>query len=321
MQPSSDPAATVAGGAPALGVGISRYVELFRQQPAAADLEAMRLTGDLTARRFASGWAPEVERFDSSVAAPGREIPLRIFDPGGRGRRAAICYFHGGGFAMGSVESFDIVCAALAEATGAVVVSVHYRRLPEADYRTAQDDCDEAFAWLIRQAAVLGIDPARTGAAGDSAGALFAFACSANLRTAPTMPAFQLLFYGTFSMDPERPAYAGGRDPLLTAERVRQYIALFRASGGLVRNPAPIERTDLPGLPPTHFVAAEHDPLRSETEELAARLHAAGVPTTVHVAPGMIHGFLRAVSVSPDARRELERAADAACAMVKDVSK
>lgn len=317
MQPSAD-AAQIAGHPPDLGEGISRYVELFRQPPPASDLETMRLAGDLTAGRFARGYRPNVERFDSYVAAAGREIPLRFFDPGGDGRRAAFCYFHGGGFAMGSVESFDIACAALAEATGAVVVSVHYRRLPEADYAAALDDCEEAFAWLMRQAGVLGIDPALTGVAGDSAGALLAFACTANLRDKQIAgPAFQVLFYGTFAMDPERPIYAESRDPLLSGERVRQYIKLFRSRGGLLRSPAPIDRSDLAGLPPTHLVAAEHDPLRSEAEELAARLQAAGVATTVRIAPGMIHGFLRAVAVSPGAREELEQAANTARTIIE----
>ncbi|HWU71874.1 MAG TPA: alpha/beta hydrolase, partial [Sphingomonas sp.] len=157
---------------PALADGMDRYVALVRATPPAADIETMRLVGDLTGRRYAEGYAPQVARFDTFVAAPGREIALRVFDPGGEGLRPAICYFHGGGFAFGSIESFDIVGAALAEATGAVVASVQYRRLPETDYAGAQADCDAAFAWLRRQAEALAIDPVRIAVAGDSAGAL-----------------------------------------------------------------------------------------------------------------------------------------------------
>lgn len=298
--------------APALADGIARYVGLFRAQPPAPDVETMRLLGDLGAHRFAQGFEPQVARFDTYVAAPGREIPLRVYDPGGEGTRAAFCYFHGGGFAMGSVPSFDIACAALAEASGAVVVSVQYRRLPDADYAAAQDDCDRAFAWWARQAEALGVDPGRIGVAGDSAGALLALACAANARDARgAVPACQLLFYGTFAMDPDRPDYAVSRDPLLTGERVRQYIALFRRCGGLDAQAAPVDRTDLAGLPPAHIVGAEFDPLFGEAGELAERLEAAGVPVSFQRAPGMIHGFLRAVGVSADARAELARAANA----------
>lgn len=298
--------------APALADGIARYVELFRAQPPGPDIETIRLLGDLNAARFAQGFVPRVTRFDTWIAAPMREIPLRIYDPGGAGQRAALCYFHGGGFSMGSVESFDVAAAALAEATGAVVASVQYRRLPDADYAAAQDDCDRSFAWLARQAGALDIDPGRIGVAGDSAGALLAFACAANARDAGgSLPACMLLFYGTFAMEPDRPDYVASRDPLLTGERVKQYIALFRRCGGLDAHPAPVDRTDLAGLPPTHIVGAEFDPLCDEAEALAQRLNAAGVPAMFRRAPGMIHGFLRAAGVSFDARVELARAADA----------
>lgn len=290
----------------ALADGMDRYIALVRATPPAADIETMRLVGDLTGRRYAEDHAPHAARFDTFVAAPGREIALRIFDPGGEGLRPAICYFHGGGFAFGSVESFDIVGAALAEATGAVVVSVQYRRLPETDYAGAQADCDAAFAWLGRQAEALSVDPARIAVAGDSAGALLALACGATAR-----PICQLLFYGTFAMDPASSAYRDALDPLLTAERVRQYIALFTRCGGLDANPAPVDRRDLGALPPTHIVAAEYDPLCAEAVAFAARLEDAGVPTTLRVAPGMIHGFLRAVGVSAAARTELVAAAEA----------
>jgi acetyl esterase len=291
---------------PALAEGIDRYVALVRTTPPAADIETMRLAGDLTGQRYAEGYAPKVARFDTYVATPGREIALRIFDPGGRGPRPAICYFHGGGFALGSIESFDIIGAALAEATGAVVASVHYRRLPETDYAGAQADCDAAFAWLGRQAEALGVDPARIAVSGDSAGALLALACAATAQ-----PVCQLLFYGTFAMDPDAPAYRSALDPMLTADRVRQYIALFDRCGGLDEKPAPVERQDLAQLPATHIVAAEHDPLCAEAVTLAARLEEAGVPTTIHIAPGMIHGFLRAVGISAAARHELAVAAEA----------
>jgi len=303
MRPSADHAMIRSA---ILAEGIERYVALVRAQPPAADVETMRLLGDLTGHRYAEGYDPTVRRFDTFIAAPGREIALRIFDPGGEGLRPAICYIHGGGFAFGSIESFDIVGAALAAATRSVVVSVQYRRLPESDYAGAQADCDEAFAWTIRQAGALAIDPARIAIAGDSAGALLALACAATAQ-----PLCLLLFYGTFAMNSDAPAYDGALDPLLTAARVRQYIALFERCGGLGDQPAPVDREDLAALPPTHIVAAEYDPLCAEAIQLAARLDEAGVPTTIHVAPGMVHGFLRAVGVSPAARTEVAMAAEA----------
>jgi acetyl esterase len=293
---------------PSLAVGIPQYIDLFRATPPGPDLATMRLNGDLGAWRFATRPSP-VRRYDSGVVVDDRTVAVRVYDPGGAGARPGIGYFHGGGFSMGSIESFDVIPAALAAACGAVVVSAQYRRLPEADYAAAQSDCDAAFDWMRRQAGTLRIDPTRTGVSGDSAGALLALCCAVNSgATGGAMPAFQLLFYGAFAMDAERQAYADSQDPLLTGDRVRQYIALFRARGGLDRHPAPVDRTDLAGLPPTHVVAAELDPLRDEAVELVKALRAAGVTTNLRMAPGMIHGFLRAIDVSDAARGELNHA-------------
>lgn len=306
------PAATATEQAPALAEGLDRYVELFRAAAPAPTLAATRLVGDLLADRFAEAYRPAVRSFDTAIAAPGREIAVRIHDPGGAGPRPAICYIHGGGFAMGSIESFDIATAALAEASGALVASIHYRRLPDASYSQAQADCDEGFAWLVHQAAALDLDPARIVLAGDSAGALMALAAAANARDAGAPPpAGLLLFYGTFAMDPARPAYRSAADPLLSQPRIDAYVRLFAESGGLATVPAPVDRPDLAGLPPTHIVAAELDPLHDEAHELADRLGAAGVTVSSRTAPGMIHGFLRAAGVSAAVRDELARAVGA----------
>jgi acetyl esterase len=318
-----------------LAEGLDEYIALFRAGPVGVDLAEMRLLGDLGAGRFALHQKPlsfrggvgvgqsslrrdrcyrdndsstptpplkrrGFEKFDTYIATLGREITVRVYDPCGDTLHPAILYIHGGGFSLGSIESFDIVGHALAEATGALVASVQYRRLPDTDYSGAQDDCDRAFAWLQQQAETLDIDPARIALAGDSAGALLALAAAKN---AETPPAALLLFYGTFAMDPADPAYDTAQDPLLTGARVRAYIDLFYRSGG---HSAPIDRDDLAELPPTHIVAAEHDPLCGEAVRLAAKIGA-----SIRIAPGMIHGFLRAAGVSAPARDEIEHAATA----------
>ena len=139
-----------------------------------------------------------------------------------------------------------------------------------------------------------------------------ALACAANARDAgAALPAGLLLFYGTFAMDADRPAYRTAPDPLLNRTRIDAYVRLFAESGGLAEGPAPVDRADLAGLPPTHIVAAALDPLCAEAGELAERMAAAGVDVTHRIAPGMIHGFLRAAGVSTAARDELARAAAA----------
>jgi acetyl esterase len=207
---------------------------------------------------------------------------------------------------FGSIESFDVVAAKLAEHTGAVVASVQYRRLPENSYRSAQEDCYAAFVWLHEHAADLGIDPSRVAVAGDSVGASLATISAAMARDlGGPRPVCQLLLYGAFALQPGRSAYAASVDPLLTPQRIDSFIAAYRRTQDATFYPAPLALKDLSHLPPAIIVAAEHDPLRDEALEYAGRLRDSGVRVEWSVAPGMIHGFLRAMKMSPAVNREM----------------
>lgn len=305
-------------GAPAaLAEGMEAYVAAFRaaQSPAGGTLAAGRLFSDLHADAFARPLAAGLRRHASFIVASGREIAVSILHPGRDVERPGICYFHGGGFAFGSIESFDVVAQGLAEETGAVVVSVQYRRLPENSYRAAQEDCLAAYQWFVAQAGALGVDPRRIAVAGDSVGALFATVTAVMARDAgmDIRPVCQLLMYGAYALTPGRPSYGRGRDPLLTAQRVEDFVRLYRSSQEAEPSrPPPLSTPDLALLPPCVLITAEHDPLRDEGEDYAQRLRAAGVEVQAWTAPGMIHGFLRAIALSPAAAREMAAAAGAA---------
>jgi acetyl esterase len=302
--------------APVLAEGIDAYLAAFRagQSPAGGTLAGARLSSDLGADAFARPPAPGLRRHVSFIVLPGREIAVTILHPGRGVERPGICYFHGGAFMFGSVESFDILAHGLAQATGAVVVSVQYRRLPESSYRAAQEDCFAAFRWFVAHAELLGVDANRIAVAGDSVGALLAAITAVMARDAglPIRPVCQLLMYGAYALTPGRPSYAKGRDPLLNTQRVEDLVRLYRRSQEAEPfEPPPLSVPDLGGLPPAVLVAAEYDPLRGEGDDYAARLRAAGVDTQVMTAPGMIHGFLRALALSPAAAREMAAAAEA----------
>ncbi|PQA86396.1 alpha/beta hydrolase [Hyphococcus luteus] len=288
--------------------GIDKYVALFRTaQAGATTLSAARLRSDMNARAFDAPPACPMETFTTFIVREGREIGVKIYHPGTDTARPGICYFHGGGFAFGSLETFDSVASGLAEETGAVVASVEYRRLPESSYNDAQDDCYEALCWLHRHTGELNIDASRLAVAGDSVGALLATTAAMQARDRKGPPlACQLLLYGAFALEPGRPAYAQSRDPLLTSDKVEGFIELYHRTldkdSGLT---PPLSATDLSALPPALILAAERDPLRDEAFEYAERLNAAGVAATVRAAPGMVHGFLRARAMSPAAAKEL----------------
>lgn len=293
--------------APALADGLADYLAAVRRPPeAAASLEAARLIADRDARKLAYPRPAGMVVSDSYVVSVGMEIPVRIYRPEGGGARAAILYFHGGGFTIGSIESYDCLATALAEATGASVISVHYARLPESTPRAMLAQCLEVLRWVRRMAGVLWIDPQRLAVAGDSAGAFLATHLAMLARDGPAL-ACQILCYGVYDLDPAREAYSRARDPALARPVIESIIATYRACEAKdgAATDAPLRIPDLSGLPPTVLLGAEHDPMAQEGREYAAALRSAGVPVVERVAPGMCHGFLRAVRFSGPARDEM----------------
>jgi len=297
---------------PMLAEGLELYVDLMRAAGGQArTLSSQRLRADATAGELQCLLPRAMKTFTTFIVREGQEIALKVYLPEARQRREqtaqpAICYFHGGGFSFGSIESFDVIAAGLAEHSGAVVASVQYRRLPENSYRSAQEDCYAALVWLHEHAADLGIDSSRIAVAGDSVGALLATISAAMARDlGGPRPVCQLLLYGAFALQAGRRAYAASVDPLLTPQRIDSFIGVYHRTQDAAFYPAPLAMNDLSRLPPAIIVAAEHDPLREEGLEYASRLRASGVPVEWSVAAGMIHGFLRAAKLSPAANRQL----------------
>lgn len=303
---------TLPAPTPILSEGLELYVELMRAgggQPRSPS--SLRLRSDLSASELQCPQPRGMKTVTTFIVREGQEIAVKLYYPelhssGVPGRRPAICYFHGGGFMFGSIETFDVVAAGLAEHTGAVVASVQYRRLPENSYRAAQEDCYAALVWLRDHADDLGIDVSKIAVAGDSVGALLATISAAMARDlGGPQVACQLLLYGTFAMQPGRDCYAKSIDPLLTPQRIDSFITAYHRQKDPAFYPAPLALSDVSGLPPAIIVAAEHDPLREEALEYAARLREGGVHVDFSVAPGMIHGFFRAMKMCPAASRQM----------------
>ena len=248
---------------------------------------------------------------DWHAAAPGREIPLRLYRPAGSGTKPAILYFHGGGWVAGDIVTHHATTAHLAALTGAVVASVHFRRPPENPYPAALEDAAAAFAWLRGQADWLDIDPGRIAAAGDSAGGNLTAALALKLQAAGgAQLRHQFLIYPVLDTDFETASYRAAADPVLTPEAMRYYWDAYLSRGEDRNDPlaVPMRAADLTGLPPATVLIAEADPLHDEGAAYAQRLQEAGVDTALLRGEGMVHGFLRAFDLSPAARSLFEEA-------------
>lgn len=257
----------------------------------------------------------------SNLSVDGAEGPLkaRHYVPlaAGVGPAPAIVFFHGGGFAVGDLDTHDVVCRRLAAASRCRVLSVDYRLAPEHKFPAAHADALAAWTWANDQGSTLGFDPERIAVAGDSAGGnLSAFIAQETARGGLNMPAFQLLLYplvqfadirakkmtfqeGGFFISPNLFDYF--RDSYIDKEAERMDPRV---------SPLFAPDDDFKGLPPAHFVLCGWDPLKDEGKAYASKLAAHGVPITIREHPGMVHGFMNMTAVSTPARTAIHDAGE-----------
>lgn len=246
----------------------------------------------------------------------GHPVPIRVYAPEGAGPKAGLLYFHGGGFIKGDCDTSDTNGWGLAVETGAVVVSVDYRLAPEHPYPTPLDDCLAALMHVHDNPADYGVDPARLGVSGDSAGGNLAAAAAlwAKANGGPALRC-QALVYPCLTDQLVFDSYARNADaPGLTTASMGSYWVhyLGEAKAGKSTDPlaTPLAATDLEGLPPAYILVAEYDPLIDDGVAYATKLMSAGVETGFFRADRMIHGFMRARITGSDAATAFSRMTD-----------
>jgi len=237
----------------------------------------------------------------TDMAAPGPHgnVPLRFYVPAGVAAQSAqpcLVYFHGGGWVLGDLESHDVVCRHLANASGCRVLSVDYRMAPEHRFPASFDDAAAATRFAVENAARLGIDPARIAVGGDSAGGNLAAAVAVHAAQGglPKL-AYQLLIYPVVDLAMTYPSYRRVTEGvLLTAATMRYFVDLYAPEPAQRTDwrGSPIRAADLSGTPPALVVTAAHDPLCDEGIAYARRLEQEGVRVLHMHYSDQIHGFL-----------------------------
>ncbi|MGG6177708.1 alpha/beta hydrolase [Pantoea allii] len=231
-------------------------------------------------------------------------------------RRMGILHIHGGGHLFGSPEQSLSLTSVTALRHNCVVVSVDYRLSPETVFPGSLEDCYVVLNWMVRQADMLGIDPAHIGLMGDSAGAGLAasLALLARDRDGPKL-AFQNLM---FPMLDDRTVTETHPNPVTgefawTREynRIGWTALLGEEPGSETISPyaAPARASNLAGLPPVWIGVGTLDLFLDENLDYAQRLIRAGVAVELHVWPGAFHGFHASdtAAVSQQARELRQR--------------
>jgi acetyl esterase/lipase len=245
------------------------------------------------------------------------DIPVRIYWPPSETEESLpiVVFYHGGGWAIGDLDTHDHVARAHAIGAKAIVVSVDYRLAPEHPFPAGVEDAWAALQWVGGHAAELGGEPSRIAVAGDSAGGNLAAVMALRARDAGGPPlAFQLLWYPVAVGDLSLPSFTENADaPLLNSEVTSAFLTWYLPGmdmsdpKALPTDLAPANAATLAGLPPAFIGTAEHDPLRDDGGKYAEMLAAAGVPVQLSNEPTMVHGYASLAMASPVAAEATDR--------------
>ncbi len=223
------------------------------------------------------------------VLAPGADPSKRVL------------YFHGGAFMVGSHRSHRNITNRFSEMTGAAVLAIDYRLMPENRREDGIADCRTAYRWILENGPDGAGPPAHLVVSGDSAGgnlalSLVAWARDEDLRAADAVVAFSPSVDGAYSSPSIRSNVSSDImlgplfGPLLKipqAIRAWLYLLEFRFSPA---NPvvSPV-LGDLSNLPPTLIQVSEAEMLLDDARRYVRKARASGSPAVAQSWPHMLH--------------------------------
>lgn len=284
------------------------YLRRLRETPpfgaSGFDLEELRV-GMATRRDPAD---PAVRCLRVEIAGlPGEWVLAPGADPDVR-----LLYLHGGGFCSGSGAFYLPLAAHLSAAAHCAVLLPDYRLAPESPFPAGLEDCVRAYQWLTATGPDGPAQAEKTVIAGDSAGGGLTLATLLCLRDQglPLPKAgIALSPFADLTLSGESIRSEAGSDPIMDPRCLPDFVTRYVA-GQTVQNPliSPVFG-HFSGLPPLLIQVGEHEIIRDDSVQVAARARADGVAVTLEVWEGMFHVFQSHEPLLPEAREAIQHIA------------
>lgn len=265
---------------------LDSLVTLLRSRPQPEKPDVMDSRARYEKLAVLLGGAPDAkcEKVDAGgvpaewVAAPG-------FDD-----KRAVLYLHGGGYAIGSINTHRRLAYDISAASGARVLVIDYRLAPEHPFPAAVDDAAKAWRWLMQR----GFAQNRLAIAGDSAGGGLTIATLVNLRDQKLgLPACAVAISPWVDLEGVGNSLTtrSAQDPMVQKAGL-QWMAGMYLKGQSPKSPlaAPLH-ADLKGLPPVLVQVGTAETLLDDATRLAEKLHTSGGEVRLAIWPNMLHVF------------------------------
>jgi acetyl esterase len=224
---------------------------------------------------------------DIAIPGPAGVIPARVYDKReSRGAGPVMVFYHGGGFVIGSLYTYEPYCAEIARLLDLPVISIDYRLSPEHSFPAPAEDCEAATRWIASNPDELGLEVTGIITSGDSAGGNLTIVTTMALRDNPADVPVIL----------QHPHAAMPGD--------------YRSE------PLNFDQT---GMPPSLVTTASLDPLRDQGLAYVERLKADGVRVEHQSADGNIHGHINVRRGIPSAQADIEGNMAALKAMLAEI--
>jgi len=265
---------------------LDSLITLLRSRPAPATQDVIESRARFEKMGAFLGGAPDAKC--EKVDVDG--VPAEWVSAPDADASRAVLYLHGGGYAIGSINTHRRLAFDISAASGARVLLLDYRLAPEHPFPAAVDDAAAAWRWLLKQ----GFANTKLVIAGDSAGGGLTIATLVNLRDRKLgLPACAVAISPWVDLEGVGTSMTAraGADPMVQKAGLGWMADMYLA-GKDARTPlaAPLH-ADLSGLPPILVQVGTAETLLDDATRIAERLHSAGGEVKLSVWPNMLHVF------------------------------
>ncbi len=261
-------------------------VTLLRSRAAPPDYDVAQSRARFEKTAVFLGGAPDAkcEKVDAG-GVPAEWVMAPGCDTG-----RAILYLHGGGYAIGSLNTHRRLAYDISAASAAKVLLIDYRLAPEHPFPAAVDDAAAAWRWLLQQ----GFATNRLAIAGDSAGGGLTIATLVNLRDKKLgLPACAVALSPWVDLEGLGNSITtrAAQDPMVQKDGLL-WMAKLYLNGKDPRTPlaAPLHAA-MKDLPPVLIQVGSAETLLDDAIRIAEKMHAAGVDARLAIWPNMLHVF------------------------------